>query len=122
MLTSLVVLVVLLLIVVLAGLVVLEVILLVLVLGSILLQSSVSHLEREWGVRGQQARDLYSQGLINAVLFAPILMDLFAKPTQGVVEGAASTVPGGNFHPMVQVGDHLCRTSIRRHLAWRPWN
>jgi len=26
-----------------------------------------------------------TQGLINAVLFAPILMDLFAKPTQGFV-------------------------------------
>ena len=58
MLTSLVVLVVLLPIDVLAGLVVLEVILLVLVLGSILLQSSVSHLERERGVMGKQARDL----------------------------------------------------------------
>ena len=85
MLKLIVVLVVLLLIVVLAGLVVLEVIMLVLVLGSILLQSSVSHLEREWGVMGQQARDLYSQGLVNTVLFVIILMDLLAKPTQGFV-------------------------------------
>ena len=85
MLTSLVVLVVLLLIVVLAGLVVLEVILLVLVLGSILLQSSVSQLERERGVMGKQSRDFYSQGVINAVPVVNILMELFAKPTQGVV-------------------------------------
>ena len=37
------------------------------------------------GSNGAPSKRSNSQGLINAVLFAPILMDLFAKPTQGFV-------------------------------------
>ena len=37
------------------------------------------------GRNGATSKRFNLQRLINAVLFAPILMDLFAKPTQGFV-------------------------------------
>ena len=73
------------------------------------------------GSNGEQNKRSYSQGLIMTGV-APIVMGITAVPRFGFVIGAAITVPGGNFHPMIQFSDHSCRTSMCGHLAWRSWN
>ena len=72
------------------------------------------------GSNGEQNKRSYSQGLIMTGV-APIVMGISAIPRHGFVIGAAITVPGGNFHPMVQVGYYSCRTLARGHVTWRSW-